>query len=316
MRLYIVQENFPAYRDPLWPYLINNKFRRHNLELVTLDSLNISAAINKSDSVIHTAFKVKNILSQVKFILMFQRSNRYILSQINYHKQPCNKVYLLKLCFYFLLIKIFTDNWISYYSYEYELLPACLKRTFNFLQLNNTVITSAVPLCRDSNSVLVLGRDTSKSNHTLIYNAINMLSKENKLSCDFKIYFIGATHSNSIKTSSQNSNIHYVNTYDSIQISNIANSCGYMLYAGDVGLSIIHGCLLGLVPAIHNSYNDHYPEAKALSRYITPLHFYKNSIDSISDLLLYMQSHPVAKTNRINIHKIAYHHFSPFNILS
>lgn len=313
MRLFITQQVFPPYRDKIWSYFISKKFVNHSLHLVQISSIaSLKTCIYPHDSIVHSSLSCQPLLSYLRFICKFTRNRRYMFSQINYYRRRQNKFYLFKLFVYFLCVKFFTDNWITYYSFEHKCLPRFLKIIFrfNFSSLNNTVILTSTPIFSESSSILILGRATDKSKHDLIYSCINYLYKNSLLDSSVKFHFVGSNTFVSEETAAT-SFVTQTITYDQEVINEIAGQCGYLLYAGDVGLSIIHGALLGLIPIVHDNYDAHFPEATAIKDIIPTFHFAQDNFQSLLTTLLYAQNTTVSKTLRRKIHKTTYSNFGP-----
>ena len=131
-------------------------------------------------------------------------------------------------------------------------------------------------------SILFIGRITKKSNFSLLFNAVNSLN--------------GGIHLHVISDAGETTKSNYFSpyitfhpyTYDEELISKVANSCLFFVYAGSVGLSLIHAMSYGLPVLIHNNFDHQMPEAYATKILDVGLTFEENNLSDLRDKLLKM----------------------------
>lgn len=85
---------------------------------------------------------------------------------------------------------------------------------------------------------------------------------------------------------------------DEKQISEVMNRCKFFVYAGDVGLSLIHAMCYGLPILIHDNIINHMPEVAALKDYDQKYFFKFDDKMSLSEKLLLLLSDPALSRNK------------------
>ena len=172
---------------------------------------------------------------------------------------------------------------------------------------NNTVQNISIDFIKENldkiyksskNSVLFLGRNTSKSKLNLLFESLKIIKKE------LKIYLIGINRDefeNQLKDISPKVELLFFGPiHDAFEIQQIALNCNYAIYPGDVGLSIIHYAKLGCLPIVHSDYKSHYPEyfSYKCTKNFPTISFERNNPESLAKALDSITNKKVKKLNR------------------
>lgn len=190
-----------------------------------------------------------------------------------------------------LYLTTFFDKILLYYEHEKRLMPFTSLR-MKAVGLNNTIADwsfSAVSEV-DQRSILFLGRFTEKSKLALLLNAAMEVN-------GIEVHIIGAEIDELPDQFRQNNFHFHGKTDDLTRIQDLAASCTYFVYPGDVGLSIVHAVKLGLVPVVHADLDTHMPECRAVAEEFPVVYFQKDDQTSLSNILkLLLETKPTAKT--------------------
>jgi glycosyltransferase involved in cell wall biosynthesis len=281
LRILIIQNQLPPYRDFLWDGLKKNfdlflaesdsdtlilddgsitSFRNYKFDFY-FDCLIINGGIREIKKAIF--YKIKYRAKKVFAWTQFVGKNKSLVSRL------IKSIYL----------KIFFDHTLLYYEHEKNLIP------FKFLKkhcsgLNNTITDWAYlpPVNKIKNSFLFIGRNTHKANLSLLLEAALKVN-------DITVHLIGVNADEILTKYHVDRFIFYGEILDHELIENLAKDSAYFVYPGDVGLSIVHAVKLGLVPLVHSKMPDHMPECRAVCESFPVITFEKGNCESLSNFL-------------------------------
>jgi hypothetical protein len=265
----IFQKALPKYRDFLWSAL-QNKY-----VVNFYNSTPENWKINDERSLGWNLYSVGIFDGSVKQFAMLIRGFKYVRRRIAFTQLSRTSV-IHKLIHEVYLI-LFFDHILFYYEHERNgiFFSKLVKKSSSF---NNTVECS-VPRFGQSEKIgdfLFLGRNTKKSELGFLVDCFIRSGVKDKLhvvGCDD---FLNSKFENILFHGEE-----YLNE----RIERIAKSCNYFIYAGDVGLSIVHAIKLNLVPVIHSEMSSHMPEAKAVIELFPVLLFNRGDRESLVNLI-------------------------------
>ena len=183
------------------------------------------------------------------------------------------------------------DKILLYYEHEKRLIPFTSLRIKSF-GINNTIADwpFSVQNSVDPRSILFLGRYTEKSKLALLLEAAVEVK-------GIEVHIIGVQSDDLPAHFRKNNFYFHGKTDDLVGIQDLAASCTYFVYPGDVGLSIVHAVKLGLIPVVHADLDAHMPECRAVAKEFPVVYFQKDDRESLSNILtLLLETKPTAKT--------------------
>ena len=260
IKILIYQTNFYKYRDFLWENIEKEfnqkveKFTSYTLlkkRVINIDKKNNSLIVIVNGSPL--LFKLHLFLalySEIKVIAITQLTRKNVF-----------KKYIQYLYLYILFSKT-----LFYYKSEINIFAKkFLNKKFDYF--NNTTVnlsTKNIEIIKIKiksnliNEILVLGRDTLKSNHKLLMDCLIHVKSH------IKINIVGSNKDNYLQEIMKlKNNVElnfYSQTYDYNFLSKLATKSNFALYPGNIGLSIVDYAKLGCIPIVHNVTKLHFPE--------------------------------------------------------
>ena len=260
LKIFIFQTHFFKYRNFLWQE-ISKEF---NQEVEKFSSFYLFRKRLREFN--HKRKKIVIIINGsprlflIHFFLYFYPRIKVIsLTQIT------KKNVFFKL-FQYLYSYIIFSKTLFYYKSELNFkFSNLLKKKFDYF--NNTTQNFSeknIELIKEKISgpnkkeILVIGRDTNKSNYKLLFDALIYVKTKVKLNIvgiDKKKY------SNEINKIKNNVSIEFFSqNFDHDFLKNLALKSDFALYPGDIGLSIVDYGKLGCIPVVHDNHKSHFPE--------------------------------------------------------
>jgi glycosyltransferase involved in cell wall biosynthesis len=291
MKTLIIQPAYPAYRSALFNMIAHNfsgttfmhmksrKFsavasRENNFLIKELDidkqnKIHVMKClineIRSHQSII--CFGNLNVFSvwMVIIISFFLRKKLHLWCQLR-RKVILNPKGIIKI----LVFKL-VDTLLLYTEDECENLPSYLRR--KSIPLNNGINTLEIGKLRSEyknrkKSFFTIGRNTIKSEMDFLISVFSELGAS--------LHVIGA-EKNDFRDNVGNNIKFYGQLTDETPIAAVANKCCAFVYAGDVGLSLIHAMAYGLPPIIHSNLDDHMPEVAAYKKLSKKVSFRKGN---------------------------------------
>ena len=151
--------------------------------------------------------------------------------------------------------------------------------------INDVNITRVLPSIKGRFDLVFIGRITDKSNFILLLHALS------KVVGNIHLNVIGTSENiNKYKKEAEKINVSskitwYGAVFDDIAITKIMMNSHAFVYAGSVGLSLIHAFNYGLPAIIHSSSKYHMPEYAAFSNGINGFNFIENNEESLSKVI-------------------------------
>lgn len=289
----IIQNELPDYREFLWRGLRKS----FNLYLADANANQLllpdGSAISFDDYVFKSHLDclvlnagIRDIFKTIRYIRKYRPS-----SVLGWTQFVGRNKSMLSRTIKSLYLMTFFDRVLLYYDHEKSLIPFLSLRKKS-IGLNNTIAdwnySSFATI--DPRSVLFIGRYTEKSKLSLLLESALEIN-------DIKIHIIGAEVNELPEKYRKNNFYFHGKINDLIRIQEVAASCVYFIYPGDVGLSIVHAVKLGLIPVMHADLDAHMPEGRAVAQTFPIVYFQKNDQQSLSSILtLMLNTKPTEKT--------------------
>ncbi len=289
----IIQNELPDYRKFLW----NGLRKAFNLYLADVGANQLILPDGSTVAFNDYVFKnhldclvlnagIRDIFKAIRYVRKYRPST--VLGWTQFVGR--NKSFLSRTIKSFYLMAFF-DKVLLYYDHEKKLIPfASLQK--KSLGLNNTIAdwNYSAHSTIDPRSILFIGRYTEKSKLSLLLESALEIN-------GIEIHIIGA-EVNELPDKYQKNNFYFHGKIDDLmRIQEVAASCAYFVYPGDVGLSIVHAVKLGLIPVMHADLDAHMPEGRAVAQTFPIVYFQNNDRQSLSSILtLMLKTKPTEKT--------------------
>ncbi|WP_181314901.1 glycosyltransferase family 4 protein [Photobacterium phosphoreum] len=211
--------------------------------------------------------------------------------------------------FRLLIMKLLSDYQLFYTDlekksingkYNYALNNGLESEVYEIL-IKNSGLTRNLPSMNARLDLVFIGRITEKSNFKLLLQALSTVKNKIHLnvigtSDDIDKYKLYAEDLNISQ------NIHwYGEVFDDLEITKIMLNSHAFIYAGSVGLSLIHAFNYGLPAIIHSSSKHHMPEYAAFSEGVNGFSFKENDAESLSAVIDNMATIPDAEYEKLSI---------------
>lgn len=289
----IIQNELPSYRSFLWQglrkvfnlYLADESSNQLILPDGRVTSFKDHVFTKRLDCLVLNA-GIREIFKALRYIRKYRPLA--VLGWTQFVGK--NKNLLSRIVKSFYLMSMF-DKILLYYEHEKRLIPFTSLRIKSF-GINNTIADWAFSVQNsvDPRSILFLGRYTEKSKLALLLEAALEVK-------GIEVHIIGVQSDDLPAHFRKNNFYFHGKTDDLVGIQDLAASCTYFVYPGDVGLSIVHAVKLGLIPVVHADLDAHMPECRAVAKEFPVVYFQKDDRDSLSNILtLLLETKPTAKT--------------------
>lgn len=289
----IIQNELPGYRSFLWQglrkvfnlYLADESANQLILPDGSITSFQDHVFTKRLDCLVLNA-GIREIFKALRYVRKYRPIavlgwTQFVGKNKNLPSRVVKSIYLMSLF----------DKILLYYEHEKRLMPFTSLR-IKSVGLNNTIADwpFSVQNNVDPRSILFLGRYTEKSKLALLLEAASKVK-------GIEVHIIGAQIDELPAQFRQNNFYFHGKTEDLECIQDLAASCTYFVYPGDVGLSIVHAVKLGLIPVVHADLDAHMPECRAVAQHFPVIYFQKDDRDSLSNILtLLLETKPTAKT--------------------
>lgn len=289
----IIQNELPGYRSFLWKglrknfnlYLADESSNQLILPDGSVTSFQGYVFSKRPDCLVLNA-GIREVFKALRYVVIYRPLA--VLGWTQFVGK--NKKLLPRVIKSIYLMSLF-DKILLYYEHEKRLMPFMNLRSKS-IGLNNTIADWPCLFQNnvDPGSILFLGRYTEKSKLALLLEAALEVK-------GIEVHVIGV-RGDELPAHFQKDNFYFHGKTDDLAgIQDIAASCIYFVYPGDVGLSIVHAVKLGLIPVVHADLDAHMPECRAVAQEFPVVYFQKDDRVSLSNILtILLETKPTAKT--------------------
>ncbi len=289
----IIQNELPDYRAFLWQglrklfilYLADESTNLLILPDGRVTSFHDYVFMKQPDCLVLNA-GIREIFKALRYILKYRPLR--VLGWTQFIGKNKNFLFRLVKSLY---LMVFYDKILLYYDHEKRLMP------FKSLQIKSVGANNTIadwPILEQNNvnskSILYLGRYTEKSKLALLLESALEIE-------GIEVHIIGV-QSNELPIHYRKNNFYFHGKVDNVlDVQELAATCTYFVYPGDVGLSIVHAVKLGLIPVVHADLDAHMPECRAVAQEFPVVYFQKDNRNSLSNILtLLLETKPTEQT--------------------